>query len=82
MLDSAIHWINHYPADGTILTSVILFYWIVIYLVDSAIQYMNNLGQDKKKKTAKCFCMKNVTGLLYAHSVLVFYKSLSFAENS
>ena len=67
---------NHYPADSAILISVILFRWIVIYPVDSAIQRLNNLGQDKKKKTAKCFCMKNVTGLLYAHSVLVFYKKI------
>ena len=50
MLDSAIHWINHYPADGTILISVILFRWIVIYPVDSAIQRLNNLGQDKKQR--------------------------------
>ena len=73
MLDSAIHWINHYSA---ILISVILFYWIVIYPVDSAIQRLNNLGQDRKKNTAKCFYMTNVTGLLIAHPVLVFYKKI------
>ena len=71
---------NHYPADSTILISVILFHWIVIYLVDSAIQHLNNQGQDRKKKTAKCFCMKNVTGQLLAHSVLVFYKKICLNE--
>ena len=77
MLDCAIHWINHYPWDSEILISVIFFCWIVIYLVDSAIQYnMNNLGQDRKKNTAKCLCMTNVTGLLIAHSVLIFYKKI------
>ena len=44
-LDSgAFQWINHYPADGVILISVILFHWIVIYPVDSAIQCLNNQG--------------------------------------
>ena len=73
MLDSAIHWINHYSA---ILISVILFRGIVIYPVDSAIQRLNNLGQDRKKNTAKCLCMTNMTGLLIAHSVLIFFKKI------
>ena len=48
-LDSAIHRINHYPADSVILLlSVILTHWIVIYPVDSAIQHLNNRGQEGK----------------------------------
>ena len=42
-LDSAIHRINYYPADSVIV-SVILIRWIVIYLVDSAVQSLNNRG--------------------------------------
>ena len=41
--DSAIHRINHYPADS-VLISGILIRWIVIYPVDSAIQRLNNRG--------------------------------------
>ena len=43
-LDSAIHRINHYPVDSIILISVILIWWIVIYVVDSSIQCLNNRG--------------------------------------
>ena len=43
--DSAIHRINHYPADSVLLISVILIRCIVIYPVDSAIQRLNNRGQ-------------------------------------
>ena len=32
--------------DNTILVSLILIDWIVIFLVDSAIQHLNNQGQD------------------------------------
>ena len=39
----AIHRINFYPADNAIV-SVILLRWIVICLVDSAIQRLNNRG--------------------------------------
>ena len=45
--DSAIHRINHYPADS-VLISGILIRWIVIYPVDSAIQRLNNQGQMSK----------------------------------
>ena len=41
--DSAIHRINHYPADS-VLISGILIRWIAIYPVDSAIQRLNNRG--------------------------------------
>ena len=58
------------------LISVIRFSWIVIYPVDSAIQHLNNQGQDRKKNTAKCLCMTNATGLLIAHSVLIFYEKI------
>ena len=48
-LDNAIRWINHSPADNLI----IMVYptrisWIVIYPVDSAIQLLNDQGQDFK----------------------------------
>ena len=42
-LNSAIHWINLYPAD-----SAILICWIIIYPVDSAIQCLNNRDQNLK----------------------------------
>ena len=45
-VDSAIHWINLYPLDNVIIITLILIHWIVIYLVDSAIQLLNNWGQD------------------------------------
>ena len=38
---NAIHQINHYP-----LVSPIFIRWIVIYPVDSAIQRLNNPGQE------------------------------------
>ena len=43
-LDSAIQRINHYPADNAIVSRNIRIRWIVIYLVDSAIQLLNNRG--------------------------------------
>ena len=52
----------------------------MIYLVESAIQHLNNLSQDRKKKTAKCFCKKTVTELLLADSVLVSYKKICLKE--
>ena len=42
-VDSAIHWINLHPADSVLL-SLTLIRWRVIYLVDSAIQLLNNWG--------------------------------------
>ena len=42
--DSATHRINHYPADS-VMISVILIRWMVIYLVDSAIRRLNNRDQ-------------------------------------
>ena len=44
-MDSAIHWIIHYPVDNAILVFLLLISWIAIYLVDSAIQLLNNQGQ-------------------------------------
>ena len=40
-LESAIHGINHYPLDSAILVSLILFHWILIYPLHSAIQRLN-----------------------------------------
>ena len=42
-LDCANHQINHYPADSAI--DFVILFWIVIYLVDSAIQHLNNWAQ-------------------------------------
>ena len=42
-VDSAIHWINLHPVDSVLL-SLTLIRWIVVYLVDSAIQLLNNWG--------------------------------------
>ena len=36
-VDKAIHWINLYPLDSTILVSLTLILWLVICPVDSAI---------------------------------------------
>ena len=41
-LDSAIHWINHYPLDNSIGFASV--YLLVIYPVDSAIHRLNNWG--------------------------------------
>ena len=49
-LDSAIHWINHYPAD-----KYCTVHWIEIYPVDSAILPLNNQGQDSRENKTKCF---------------------------
>ena len=41
-----MHQINDYPLDSAIiLVSLTLIHWIVIYLMDSAIQLLNNPGQ-------------------------------------
>ena len=40
--DSSIHRINHYPVDSTIGFALMLFRWIVIYPVNSAIHLLNN----------------------------------------
>ena len=43
-VDSAIHWINHYPVDNAVgLRNTI--HWIAIYPVDRVIQLLNNLDQ-------------------------------------
>ena len=42
-VDSAIRRINLYPVDSVLL-SLTLIRWIVIYVVDSAIQLLNNWG--------------------------------------
>ena len=43
-VDSAIHWINHYPADSMVFL-LTLIRWIAIYTVDSLTQTSNNWGQ-------------------------------------
>ena len=50
--DSAIHRINHYPADS-VIDSVILIRWIVIYPLDSAIQLLNNWGLEYLEKRVR-----------------------------
>ena len=51
-VDTAIHWINHYPLDITLLVSLILIRWIAIYLapvvqkVDSTIRRINHYPVD------------------------------------
>ena len=44
-LDSAIHRINHYPADKYYGNQYYAIRWIVIYPVDSTIRRLNNQGQ-------------------------------------
>ena len=41
-VDSAIHRINLSPVDSAIMVSLILIHWIKIYLMDNAIQLLNN----------------------------------------
>ena len=43
-VESTIHQINLYLLDNTILVSLILIWWIVIYLVEIAIQLLNYWG--------------------------------------
>ena len=43
-VDEAIHRIILYLTDSTII--LILIHWIVICLVDSAVQHLNNWGQN------------------------------------
>ena len=43
-MDSAIHWINHYP-EGSIWETNCSIHWIEIYPVDNVIQLLNNRGQ-------------------------------------
>ena len=45
-VDSAIHWINHYPADSV----VYYIRWIVIYMVDSFTQTSTDFGPDMYDK--------------------------------
>ena len=45
-LDSAIHRINHYPADNCIREINYAIYWIDFYPVDTAIQRLNNRGLE------------------------------------
>ena len=44
-VDSAIHWINHYPVDNAISCRNTYPMDSNIYLVDSSIQLLNNRGQ-------------------------------------
>ena len=47
-VNSTIHWINLYPVDSAILLpSPILNCSIVIYPMDSAIQFLNNWNPDR-----------------------------------
>ena len=41
-VDNAIHQINYHPPDSTILVSLAHICEVVIYLVNSAIQLLNN----------------------------------------
>ena len=46
-VDNMIQWINLYPLDSTIiLVSLTLIRWLGIYLVDNAIQQLNNWDQN------------------------------------
>ena len=42
-VDNAIHWINHYPVDSSIVCYLICL--TVIYPVNSLVQCLNNQGQ-------------------------------------
>ena len=54
-VDNAIHRINLCPVDNIILVSfLILIRWVVIYLVDSAIQGLNNQGQGYAVTNVSC----------------------------
>ena len=44
-VDSAIYRINHYPVDNCSGNQCVI-HWIEIYPVDSAVQVLNNWGQD------------------------------------
>ena len=48
-LDSAIHWINHYPPDKYLEKLIVLLHWIEIYPVDSTIHILNNSGLAYKQ---------------------------------
>ena len=49
ILDSAIHWINHYPAlDADIRETNYDFHWIGIYPVDSVVHFSNNWGLNSR----------------------------------
>ena len=45
-VDSAIHWINYYLVHNAISFHNTYPHWIAIYPVDSAIQLLNNRGQE------------------------------------
>ena len=69
-VDSSIHQINGYlyPVDSAILVFLIRIHRIEIYLMDSAIQLLNNWGQN--------FCLSHVNGkysqcLIWLHSCLI-----------
>ena len=48
VVDNAIHWINLHPLDSAIGFPNTYIRWIVICLVDSAIQRLNNPGQENQ----------------------------------
>ena len=49
-MDNAINWINLYSVDNAILVFLILIRCILIYLVDKAMYYSNNHGQESQVK--------------------------------
>ena len=56
-VDNATHRINLYPVNNVIILLVsflILICWVVIYLVDSAIQGFNNQGQGYAVTNVLC----------------------------
>ena len=64
--DSAIHRINHYPADR-VMDFRNTYPLIVIYPVDSAIQRLNNRGQDWGKSPLNTgWAEKAANGFFYS----------------
>ena len=59
MLDSAIHQINHYPAEKYYGNQYCAICWIVIYPMNSAIQHLNNQRQLYKVPKKKLPCCNN-----------------------
>ena len=71
-LDSAVHRINHYPADSVLLISVILTHWIVIYPVDSATQRLNNWGQSGELFCMWILVLKGLKQAIEAHTARAY----------
>ena len=79
-VDSAIHWINHFPVDNAI-SFVILIHWIAMYPADSAIQILNSRSQDYKPYS---FQAHEKTAILYGShlSILSLTTSLSWSTRA